>query len=53
MLSHKNNCNYFLYEKYSRETTFLNTILNSLMCDLSREITDIVYEENIVKDGEK
>ncbi len=49
MLSHKNNCNYFLYEKYKKETTFLNTILKSLMLDLGREIASVLYKENVVK----
>lgn len=51
MLSHKSNCNYFLYEKYKKETTFFNTILNSLMLDLAREVSDVVYQENMVKTG--
>lgn len=43
MLSHKSNCNHFLYEKYEKETTFLNTIIKSLMFDLGREVTQVLY----------
>ncbi len=49
MLSHKSNCNYFLYEKYKQETTFLNTIIKTLMADLGREITNVIYKDDIVK----
>ncbi len=49
MLSHKSNSNYYLYEKYKEETTFVNTIIKTLMADLGREITDIIYKDNIVK----
>lgn len=50
MLSHKSKCNYYLYEKYKKETTFLNTIIKSLMFDLGREIVEVIYkEENKVK----
>ena len=45
MKSHKTNCNYFLYEKYQKETTFLNTIIKSLMQDLGKEIIDIMYKD--------
>ena len=48
MSSHKSNCNYFLYEKYKKETTFLNTIIKSLMFDLGREITNIIYEDSVI-----
>lgn len=48
MKSHKTNCNYFLYEKYKKESTFLNTIIKSLMQDLGREIIDIIYRDDIV-----
>ena len=44
MLSHKSNCNTFLYEKYKKETTFLNTIIKSLIFDLGREITEVIYK---------
>lgn len=48
MKSHKHNCNYFLYEKYTKETTFLNTIVKSLMQDIGREIIDVMYKEDII-----
>ena len=38
MDSHKTDCNYFIYQKYARETTFFNTILKSLAADLGAEI---------------
>ena len=38
MQAHKSNCNNFIYEKYKKETTFFNTILKSLLCDLGAEI---------------
>lgn len=38
MDSHKTDCNYFIYQKYARETTFFNTILKSLTADLGAEI---------------
>lgn len=38
MDSHKTDCNYFIYQKYARETTFFNTILKSLASDLGAEI---------------
>lgn len=38
MQVHKNNCNNFIYTNYQKETTFFNTILKSLTCDLSAEI---------------
>ena len=48
MKSHKTNCNYFLYERFKKETTFFNTILKSLMVDLGREITMVLYKDDIV-----
>lgn len=48
MKSNKTNCNYFLYEKYSKETTLLNTIVKSLMQDLGREIINIIYKDDII-----
>ena len=48
MKSHKTNCNSFLYEKYKKESTFLNIIIKSLMQDLGREIIDIIYRDDIV-----
>ena len=47
MESHITNCNYFLYEKYQKETTFLNTIIKSLTQDLGREIINIMYKKDI------
>ena len=38
MDSHKTDCNYFIYQKYDRETTFFNTILKFLAADLGAEI---------------
>ena len=38
MDSHKTDCNYFIYQKYAKETTFFNTILKSLAADLGAEI---------------
>jgi hypothetical protein len=38
MQMHKTNCNNFIYTKYEKETLFFNTILKSLMSDLSSEI---------------
>lgn len=48
MRNHKTNCNYFLYEKYKKESTFLNTIIKSLMQDLGREIISIIHRDDIV-----
>ena len=48
MKSHKTNCNNFLYEKYKKETTFLNTIIRALMQDLGKEIIDIMYKDYLV-----
>lgn len=47
MKSHKSNCNYYLYEKYKKETTFLNTIVKSLMQDLGQDIINILYKDNV------
>ena len=44
MQAHKTNCNYFIYEKYKKETTFFNTILKSLLCDLSSEILKTIQK---------
>ncbi len=49
MLNYKDKCNCFLYEKYKKETTFFNTILNSLTLDLGREITEVIYKDKVVK----
>lgn len=48
MKNNKANCNYFIYEKYSKETTLLNTIVKSLMQDLGREIINIIYKDDII-----
>ena len=53
MSSHKSNCNYYLYENYKKETTFLNTIIKSLMFDLGRKITDITYKNIITEKRDK
>lgn len=42
MKAHKSNCNNYIYSNYSKETTFLNTILKSLTCDLSAEIAKTI-----------
>ena len=42
--SHKSRCNEFIYSKFSRETTFFNTILKSLICDLGAEIVRVIYK---------
>ncbi len=48
MQSHKSNCNNFIYAKYQKETTFFNTILKSLACDLSYEILRNFQEQNLI-----
>ena len=45
MQAHKTNCNHFIYEKYKKETTFFNTILKSLLCDLSSEILKTIQKD--------
>ena len=45
MQMHKTNCNHFIYSNYSRETTFFNTILKSLMLDLGREIVSTIHKK--------
>ncbi len=45
---HKSNCNEFLYSKYSRETTFFNTILKSLQADLGAEVTRVLADKEII-----
>lgn len=42
---HKSRCNEFLYSKYSRETTFFNTILRTLQVDLGAEITRVLIDK--------
>ncbi len=48
MQSHKRNCNDFIYTKYSKETTFFNTILKSLSADLGLEIVKNFEEKNMI-----
>lgn len=38
MQYHKSNCNNFIYQKYSRDTTFFNSLFKSLLSDLAAEI---------------
>ena len=42
MNMHKSNCNHFIYTKFKKETTFLNSLLKSLSADLSAEIVRIL-----------
>lgn len=48
MESHKTDCNYFIYKKYAKETTFFNTILKSLAADLGAEIVRNFIEKNMI-----
>ena len=48
MKSHKTICNDFLYQRFSKETTFFNTILKSLMLDLGREINLVLYKDKLI-----
>ena len=48
MQMNKTNCNYFLYQRFKKETTFFNTILKALMVDLGAEICRVLEKENIV-----
>ncbi len=48
MKSHKQNCNNFIYTKYSKETTFFNTILKSLSADLGLQIIENFKEKNMI-----
>ncbi len=48
MQLHKQNCNDFIYTKYSKETTFFNTILKSLSADLGLEIVKNFEEKNMI-----
>lgn len=43
--AHKSNCNEYLYNRYSRETTFLNTIIKSLQVDLGAEVTRVLADK--------
>ena len=46
--THKNNCNEFLYNKYERETVFLNTIIKTLRADLGADIVRVLENNQIV-----
>ncbi|MCI8519836.1 MAG: hypothetical protein HFJ51_07490 [Clostridia bacterium] len=46
--AHKSNCNEYLYSKYSRETTFFNTILKSLQVDLGAEVARVLTDKGII-----
>lgn len=48
MEAHRSQCNYFIYSKYQRETTFFNTILKSLRSDLGAEIARTFVEKNML-----
>lgn len=48
MKAHKTNCNYFIYQKYAKETTFFNTILKSLAADLGAEIMRSFVEDKVI-----
>ena len=48
MKSHKTLCNDYLYQQFSKETTFFNTILKSLMLDLGREINMVLCKDKLV-----
>lgn len=48
MECHKTHCNYFIYEKYAKETTFLNAILKSLTVDLGAEIVRNFKRKNML-----
>lgn len=45
---HKSNCNEYLYNRYSRETTFFNTILKSLQADLGAEVARVLADKKII-----
>ena len=48
MQCHKNNCNNFIYQKYSRDTAFFNSLFKSLLSDLAAEILKNFAEKNII-----
>ena len=45
---HKSNCNEFLYSKYSREITFLNTIIKLLQVDLGAEVIRVLTDKEMI-----
>lgn len=47
MQCHKSNCNNFIYQKYSRDTAFFNSLFKSLLSDLSAEILEAMYKKLI------
>lgn len=46
--THKNNCNEFLYNKYEKETVFLNTIIKTLRADLGADIVRVLANNQFV-----
>ncbi len=48
MQAHKQNCNDFIYAKYSKETTFINATLKSLSADLGFNIVEKFKEKNMI-----
>ena len=46
--THKNNCNEFMYNKYEKETIFLNTIIKTLRADLGADIVRVLTNNQFV-----
>lgn len=46
--THKNNCNEFMYNKYEKETMFLNTIIKTLRADLGADIVRVITNNQFV-----
>lgn len=46
--THKNNCNEFMYNKYEKETMFLNTIIKTLRADLGADIIRVITNNQFV-----
>ena len=46
--THKNNCNEFLYNKYEKETVYLNTIIKTLRADLGADIVRVLTNNQFV-----
>lgn len=46
--THKNNCNEFMYNKYEKETMFLNTIIKTLRADLGADIVRVLASNQFV-----
>lgn len=46
--THKNNCNEFMYNKYEKETMFLNTIIKTLRADLGADIVRVLTNNQFV-----